>query len=116
MNESVSTSPGVAAIPSKIHSHRLLWAGFMAILAEGVGFAVRGGILGQWAQQYGFTNTDLGLITGGGLTGFGVIIVIASLVADKVGYGTLMLTAFVLHALSAVVTLAAGAAFASGGK
>jgi MFS family permease len=116
MNESVSTSPGVAAISSKINSHRLLWAGFMAILAEGVGFAVRGGILGQWAQQYGFTNTDLGLITGGGLTGFGVIIVIASLVADKVGYGTLMLTAFVLHALSAVVTLAAGAAFASGGK
>ncbi|HEX4120043.1 MAG TPA: MFS transporter [Verrucomicrobiae bacterium] len=111
MNESLS-SPGV----SKIHSHRLLWAGFMAILAEGVGFAVRGGILGQWAQQYGFTNTELGLITGGGLTGFGVIIILSSLVADKVGYGTLMVSAFVLHLLSAVVTLAAGMAFTSGGK
>jgi MFS family permease len=77
---------------------------------------VRGGILGQWAQQYGFTMTELGEITGGGLTGFGVIIVISSLVADKIGYGTLMLSAFVLHVLSAVVTLAAGAAFAAGGK
>jgi MFS family permease len=88
----------------------------MAILAEGVGFAVRGGILGQWAQQYGFTNTELGLITGGGLTGFGVIIILSSLVADKVGYGALMFSAFVLHVLSAVVTLGAGMAFASGGK
>ncbi|HUD48652.1 MAG TPA: MFS transporter [Candidatus Baltobacteraceae bacterium] len=88
----------------------------MAILAEGVGFAVRGGILGQWAQQYGFTNTELGLITGGGLTGFGVIIILSSLIADKVGYGTLMFSAFVLHGLSAIVTLGAGMAFASGGK
>jgi MFS family permease len=101
---------------ASIHSHRLLWAGFMAILAEGVGFAVRAGILGQWAQQYGFTNTELGEITGGGLTGFGVIIVISSLVADKIGYGALMLSAFGLHVLSAIVTLGAGAAFAAGGK
>src|ERR1700683_581180 len=101
-----SGSPG-GGVP--IHAHRLLWAGFMAILAEGVGFAVRGGILGQWAKQYGFTMTEVGEITGGGWTGFGVIIVISSLVADKIGYGALMLSAFGCHVLSAVVTLAAGA-------
>jgi MFS family permease len=50
------------------------------------------------------------------LTGFGVIIILSSLVADKVGYGALMFSAFVLHFLSAVVTLGAGMAFASGGK
>jgi MFS family permease len=99
-----------------IHAQRLLWAGFMAILAEGVGFGVRGGILGQWSHQYGFTMTELGEITGGGLTGFGVIIIIASLVADKIGYGTLMVAAFLMHFLSAVVTLGAGWAFTSGGK
>ena len=53
------------------NAKRLLWAGFMAILAAGVGFSVRGGILGQWAEQFGFTMTELGTITGGGLTGFG---------------------------------------------
>jgi MFS family permease len=99
-----------------IHAQRLLWAGFMAILAEGVGFGVRSGILVQWAHQYGFTMTELGEITGGGLTGFGVIIILSSLVADKIGYGTLMVGAFVLHFLSAIVTLAAGMAFAQGGR
>src|SRR5580658_324361 len=116
MSEFSPSNPGLSSNAPTLHAHRLLWAGFMAILAEGVGFAVRGGILGQWAQQYGFTNTELGLITGGGLTGFGVIIILSSLIADKVGYGTLMFGAFVLHVLSAVVTLGAGMAFASGGK
>ncbi len=112
MSDSTTSAPNTPSI----HAHRLLWAGFMAILAEGVGFGVRGGILGQWAQQYGFTMTELGQVTGGGLTGFGVIIIFSSLIADKIGYGTLMVSAFVLHFASAVVMLAAGAAFAAGGK
>ena len=88
----------------------------MAILAAGVGFSVRGGILGQWAEQFGFTMTELGTITGGGLTGFGIVIILTSLFADKVGYGKLMAAAFVLHFISAVLTLATPAFFASGGK
>jgi len=98
------------------NAQRLLWAGFMAILAAGVGFSVRGGILGQWAEQYGFTMTELGLITGGGLVGFGVIILISSFIADAVGYGRLMWIAFLTHLVSAILTLAAGWAFEAGGK
>ena len=98
------------------NASRLLWAGFMAILAAGVGYSVRGGILGQWAEQFGFTMTELGTITGGGLTGFGIVIILSSLIADKIGYGKLMMLAFLLHFISAVITLAAPAAFASGGK
>lgn len=88
----------------------------MAILAEGMGFGLRGGILVLWANQYGFTMTDLGAITGGGLVGFGLIVVFSSLIADRIGYGPLMVTAFVLHVLSAVITVAADPAFAAGGK
>jgi MFS family permease len=88
----------------------------MAIMASGVGFSIRAGILGQWAEQYGFTQTELGAITGGGLTGFGIIILLSALIADKIGYGTLMVTAFAMHLTSAALTLATGAAFASGGK
>src|SRR4051812_1030578 len=95
---------------------RLLWAGFMAIMASGVGFSIRAGILGQWAEQYGFTQTELGAITGGGLTGFGIIILLSAMIADKFGYGKLMITAFIMHIASAALTLAAGAAFATGGK
>ena len=54
------------------NSGRLLWAGFFSIFASGVGFSVRGGILVEWAREYGFTMSELGGITGGGLTGFGV--------------------------------------------
>ncbi len=98
------------------NANRVLWAGFMAILAAGVGFSIRGGILTQWAQEYGFTMTELGKITGGGLTGFGIIILLSSFIADKVGYGKLMGLAFVTHVISAGLTLATGAAFAAGGK
>jgi MFS family permease len=95
------------------HAKRLLWAGFMAILAAGVGFSIRGGILSDWGTQFGFTQSDLGNITGGGLTGFGVIILLGALIADKVGYGKLMIFAFIMHFLSAVLTLAATPIFNS---
>jgi MFS family permease len=110
---SMSTADANGVTPN---AKRLLWAGFMAILAAGVGFSIRAGILGQWSEQYGFTQTELGAITGGGLTGFGIIILLGALLADKVGYGRLMIGAFICHLLSAVLTLAAGYAYASGGK
>jgi MFS family permease len=89
------------------NAKRLLFAGFMAILAAGVGFGVRGGILSEWGAQFNFTQTDLGTITGGGLTGFGVIILLGALIADKIGYGKILVIAFIMHFLSAVVTIGA---------
>lgn len=89
------------------NAQRLLWAGFMAILAAGVGFSIRAGILGDWGNQFGFTKSELGAITGGGLTGFGIVILIGSFLADKLGYGRLMVAAFICHLVSAVLTLAA---------
>jgi MFS family permease len=89
------------------NAKRILWAGFMAILAEGVGFAVRGGILGDWMKQFHFTLSDLGKITGGGLTGFGIIILFSAAIADWIGYGRLMILAFIAHTSSAILTLAA---------
>ena len=104
-----------AEIPTT-NPKRLLWAGFTAIMASGVVFSIRAGILGQWGEQYGFTQTELGAITGGGLTGFGIIILLSALIADKIGYSKLMVSAFVVHLMSAVLTLAAGVAYKAGGK
>jgi MFS family permease len=86
------------------NAYRLLWAGFMAILAAGVGFAIRGGILADWGRQYGFTGEEIGRIVGGGFTGFCFGIIIGGVIADKVGYGKLVISAFLLHVISAVVT------------
>ncbi len=103
-----------AAAPN---AQRLLWAGFVAILAAGVGFSVRGAsVLGAWSESFGFTQTELGGITGGGLVGFGIVIIISSFLAESVGYARLMYLAFAVHFLSAVVTLAAPAVFAAAGK
>lgn len=86
---------------------RLLWAGFMAILAAGAGFALRGGILDNWGSEFGFTATQLGAIGGAGFTGFCFGIIVGGVVCDKIGYGKLVIAAFALHVLSAFVTFGA---------
>src|SRR5262245_38008888 len=97
------------------NAKRLLWAGFFAIFASGVGFSVRAGILGIWGSEYGFTQTELGGITGGGLFGFGVIIILGSLIADRVGYGRLMALAVTMHIASAVLQLFTGQIYSAFG-
>ena len=91
------------------NSGRLLWAGFIAILATGVGFAIRGGVLDNWGAEFGFNATQLGAIGGAGLSGFCFGVIIGGVIADKIGYGKLVIAAFVLHLLSAGVTLSASA-------
>ncbi len=97
------TAQGQAAPNAK----RLLWAGFMAILAAGVGFAIRGGIFDNWRTAFEFSDTQLGAIGGAGFSGFCFGIIIGGMLCDKIGYGKLVVAAFVLHVLSAVVTFGA---------
>jgi MFS family permease len=85
----------------------LFWASFLTLIAAGIGFSVRGAILGDWSKEFGFTQGQLGEITGGGLVGFGITIIVFSFFADRVGYGPLMAIAFFFHVSSAIVTLAA---------
>jgi MFS family permease len=73
-----------------------------------VGFAIRGGILDNWGAEFGFTATELGNISGAGFTGFCFGIIIGGVIADKIGYGKLVIAAFVFHILSAFVTFAPG--------
>jgi MFS family permease len=91
----------------------LFWASFLTLIAAGMGFAIRGEILADWGNQFGFTQTQLGEITGMGLTGFGLTIIFFSFFADLVGYGKLMIVAFVLHVVSVVSTLCAPMVYAS---
>jgi len=99
MSQSASSPNGLAS-----NANRLLWGGFMAILAAGVGFSIRGGFLDNWSQEFGFTQKELGDISGMGFTGFCFGIIIGGVICDKIGYGKLVIAAFGLHILSAVVT------------
>src|SRR5215831_14603193 len=94
----------------------LFWASFFTLIAAGMGFAIRGDILNVWGRQFGFTQTELGEITGMGLMGFGLTIIFFSFFADVVGYGKLMIIAFLLHVAAAASTLAAPYVFAQSGK
>ncbi|MFV2069650.1 MAG: sugar MFS transporter [Pirellulales bacterium] len=94
----------------------LLLASFLTLIAAGMGFAIRGATLADWSSQFGFTKSDLGSITGGGLTGFGIIILVSSLFVDKVGYKSLLAVAFVLQLLSAAITIMATPVFAAYGQ
>ncbi len=89
------------------NARRLLIAGFMAIFAAGVGFAIRGGIFDNWGAEYGFTAAQLGAIGGAGFSGFCFGIILGGVVCDKIGYGKLVILAFALHVLSAFVTFTA---------
>jgi MFS family permease len=98
------------------NAKRLLWAGFFCIFAAGVGFAVRGRILATWASEYGFTQKELGDISGGGLWGFGLVIIIGCMIADRIGYGKLVGFAFVMHLLSAALQLCTGQIYEAFGR
>jgi len=104
MDTASSNWHGDSGSPSGVNAQRLLWAGFMAILAAGVGFAIRGGILDNWGKEYGLTAGELGNITGQGFTGFCFGIIIGGVIADRIGYGKLVFAAFLLHVLSAAMT------------
>lgn len=98
------------------HRGKLMWASFLTLITAGMGFAVRGGILGDWGSQFGFTQLELGTITGGGLIGFGFVIMGASLITDHVGYKPILLLASLLHVVSVAMTLAATPVYEAVGK
>ncbi len=89
------------------NASRLFWAGFIAILAAGVGFAIRGGIFDNWSKEFGFTASQLGAIGGAGFSGFCFGIIIGGVIVDKIGYGKLVIVALLCHILSAFVTFGA---------
>jgi MFS family permease len=91
------------------NAKRLLWAGFMAIFAAGIGLAIRGGLFAEWLRTFNFTALQVGLINGAGFTGFCFGIIIGGIIVDKVGYGKLVIVAFLFHILSAFVTFGASA-------
>jgi MFS family permease len=81
---------------------RLLWAGFFAILAAGVGFSIRAGIVDKWRLEFGFTDQQIGAINTAGFPGFCFGIIAGGLVCDRLGYRLLILLAFLFHLLSSV--------------
>ncbi len=95
---------------------QLMCASFLTLVAAGMGFAVRAGLLRTWGEAFGFTQTELGTITGGGIVGFGLMLMVASQFADRIGYKAMLSIGFVFHLCSFIGTLAATRVYEVAGK
>lgn len=98
------------------HRSRLFYAGFICMIALGMGFAARAAVLGTWGSQYGFTKSELGIITGFGLTGFGLTVMFFSALVEGLGYGPTVAMTFGFHLLSGLILLFATPLFHWAGK
>ncbi len=107
----LGSAPDVQTGGPGLNEKILFWASFLTLIAAGIGFSIRGAILQNWSADFGFTKSELGTITGGGLVGFGITIIVFSALADFLGYRAVMVFAFLFHVASALVTLAASFIF-----
>src|SRR5262249_17765008 len=101
---------------TRTNAGRLLWGSFLAMIAVGMGFSARMAIPPNWGAEFGFTKTELGVITGFGLTGFGMTVLLFSVLVERWGYGFMLAVTFSFHMLSGVITLLATPLFHSYGK
>ena len=104
----MNSSSAVEAPPASLSTadrRALFWACFTAIAATAAVFAVRGQVIGDWAREFGLTETQKGEILGVGLWPFAAAIVGVSMVADRIGYGKCLTFAFVCHVGSTLILL-----------
>ena len=96
-----------ASMSDTIDRTRLFTGCVVALVATAFGFAVRAAILGQWRAEFNLSQEQIGYLLGAGLFPFAISIILFSLIIDRLGNGVSMAIAFTLHALSAVITVAA---------
>ncbi|NQT93756.1 MAG: MFS transporter [Lentisphaerae bacterium] len=86
----------------------LFLASFLSLMAAGIGFAFRAMVPHLWAAEYNVLDAEVGKLFGAGLWPIAVMMILFSLIVDKVGYKRSMICAFVLQAVSVVLTFVAG--------
>src|SRR5436190_20774072 len=86
---------------------RLYVACIIALVAVAFGFVVRAFLITEWGVRFNLSETQIGSIQGAGLFPQALSIIFFSLIIDKIGYGRVMAFAWVLHVLSAIITITA---------
>jgi MFS family permease len=86
---------------------RLFAACILALIATAFGFIVRAMLLNTLGVQFDLSESQKGALQGAGLFPFALSIIFFSLIIDRVGYGRAMTFAWVLHVVSAIITITA---------
>jgi MFS family permease len=87
---------------------RLFAACVLSLVATAFGFIVRAMLLNTLGVEFDLSESQKGALQGVGLFPFALSIIFFSLIIDRIGYGHAMAFAWVLHVLSAIITITAG--------
>src|SRR5271163_1105428 len=87
--------------------NRLFAAFIFALIVTSFGFIVRAILLNTLGVEFDLSESQKGALQGAGLFPFALSIIFFSLIIDKVGYGRAMAFAWVLHIVSAIITITA---------
>lgn len=90
-----------------VHSKRLFWGCFIALIATAFGFIARVLTANEWGAEFGLSETQIGEILGAGLWPFAISIVLFSLIIDQIGYKVAMWVGLLCHTLSTALILMA---------
>ncbi len=90
---------------------KLMLASFLTLVASGVGFATRAASGGIWESALGIDGSQFGAIMGAGFLGFGIMIFLGGFIVEAMGYKTVLIVAFLLHLVSAVMLIVAPGLF-----
>ena len=82
----------------------LLWASFLALMAAGVGFVFRAMVPALWSAEFGISDGQVGVLLGAALWPIAIMMILFSLVVDKIGYQKSMFIAFTFQSISVVLT------------
>ncbi|HEX9048278.1 MAG TPA: MFS transporter, partial [Verrucomicrobiae bacterium] len=86
---------------------RLFTACIIALVAVAFGFVIRAFLLNEWGVIFNLSETQKGSIQGAGLYPQALSIIFFSLIIDKIGYGRVIVFAFLAHVASVILTVTA---------
>ncbi len=87
--------------------NRLYSACILSLVATAFGFIVRAMLLNTLGVEFDLTESQKGALQGVGLFPFALSIVVFSFIIDRIGYGRAMFFAWLMHVLSAIITIGA---------
>ncbi len=88
-----------------INKNRLFLGSCFALITTAFSFSIRAGILPQLGTEFNLSAEQLGVINSMWFLGFPLSMIIGGLVYHTVGPKTIMLVAFVCHALGIILTI-----------
>ncbi len=90
-----------------INKSRLFFASCVSLVVTAMTFAIRAGIMGELNVEFGFNDTQLGVMNSMAFYGFPVSMIIGGLIYPKIGPKPILWVAFICHILGLVLTIIA---------